>query len=81
MVEEYNEEKSVIKIGNKLTVGDKMEIIIPHQIKTEEFTINKLWDTETDEEIQTVNPGKQGQTAKIHLPIKCEKGWVIRRKK
>lgn len=81
VVQEYNEDKSIIKIGNKLTVGDQMEIIIPNRIETEPFTINKLWDTETEEEIQTVNPGRAGQTAKIHLPVKCEKGWVIRRKK
>ena len=29
MVEKYNEDKSIIKIGNRLNVGDKMEIIIP----------------------------------------------------
>jgi len=80
-VQEYNEDKSIIKIGNKLTVGDKMEIIIPNKIKVEEFTINKLWDSETDEEIDLINPGRQGQTVKIHLPIKCEEGWIIRRKK
>lgn len=80
-VQEYNEDKSIIKVGNKLTVGDKLEIIIPKKIEPEEFTINKLWDSETDEEIETVNPGKLGQTVKIHLPIKCEEGWVIRRKK
>ena len=78
---EYNEDKSIIKIGNKLTVGDKMEIIIPNKIEVEEFTINKMWDTETDEEIETINPGKIGQSVKIHLPIKCEQGWMIRRKK
>ena len=78
---EYNEDKSIIKIGNKLTVGDKMEIIIPNKIEVEEFTINKMWDTETDEEVETVNPGKLGQSVKIHLPIKCEPGWMIRRKK
>ena len=80
-VEEYNQDKSVIKIGNKLTVGDRMEIIIPNKIEPEEFTINKLWDSETDEEIDHVNPGKFGQTVKMHLPIKCESGWLIRRKK
>lgn len=78
---EYNEDKSIIKIGNKLTVGDKMEILIPNKIETEKFTIEKMYDTETEEEIQTVNPGKLGQSVKIKLPIKCEKGWMIRRKK
>lgn len=77
----YNEDKSIIKIGNKLQVGDKMEILIPNKVSVEEFTINKLWDTETNEEVDCVNPGKEGQSIKIHLPIKCEEGWVIRRKR
>ena len=81
IVEEYNENKSTIKIGNRLQVGDKMEIVIPNKIKVEEFTINKLWDSETDEELEYINPGRLGQTVKMHLPIKCNNGWVIRRKK
>ena len=80
-VQEYNEDKSIIKVGNRLKVGDRMEIIIPNKIEVEEFTINKLWDSETDEEIEFVNPGKLGQTVKMHLPIKCENGWLIRRKR
>ena len=80
-VEQYNDDKSIVKVGNKLSVGDLMEIIIPNKLKTEDFTINKLWDSETDEEIDTVNPGKAGQTVKMHLPIKCENGWLIRKKK
>ncbi len=78
---EYNEDKSIIKIGNKLTVGDKMEIIIPNKIEPVEFNIDMMWDTETGEKINTVNPGKVGQSVKVHLPIKCEEGWIIRRKK
>ena len=80
-VQEYNEDKSIIRVGNRLKVGDRMEIIIPNKIEVEEFTINKLWDSETDEEIEFVNPGKLGQTVKMHLPIKCENGWLIRRKR
>ena len=78
---EYNEEKSVIEIRNKLSVGDSLEIIIPGQIEPKEFIIEKLWDVETDEEIDTVNPGKQGQQVKMKLPINCEYGWILRRKK
>ena len=81
LILEYNEDKSIIKIGNKLSVGDKMEILTPNKLEVEEFTINKLWDTETEEEIDCVNPGKEGQSVKMHLPIKCENGWVIRRKR
>lgn len=75
------EEKAVVEIKNKLTVGDTMEILIPHQIAPYEFVIDKLWDTETGEEIDHVNPGKVGQSVKMKLPIKCENGWIIRRKK
>ena len=78
---DYKEDKSLIEIKNKLKVGDELEIIIPNQIKVEIFKIDKLWDSETDEEIDHVNPGRLGQTVKIKLPIKCEKGWIIRRKK
>lgn len=75
------EEKSIIEIRNKLSVGDTLEILIPGTINNYIFKIDKLWNTETEEEIQTVNPGKLGQTVKLKLPIKCEKNWIIRRKK
>ena len=78
---EYNEDKSVIEIRNKLSIGDTMEILIPGTIENKIFIIDKLWDSETGEEIETVNPGKQGQTVKMKLPIKCEKDWILRRKK
>ena len=38
-------------------------------------------DFKADEEIDTVNPGKQGQQVKMKMPIKCEENWIIRRKK
>ncbi len=78
---DYSEEKSIIEIRNKLSVGDTLEILIPGTINNYVFIIDKLWDTETEDEIQTVNPGKLGQTVKLKLPIKCEKDWIIRRKK
>ena len=80
-VVEYGEEKSIIEIRNRLKVGDEMEIIISHQIEPVKFTIEKLWDAETDEEIDVVNPGKQGQQVKLKLPIECKKDWILRRKK
>ncbi len=78
---EYNEDKSIVEIKNKLTVGDTLEIIIPGQIENYKFTIDKLFDPETDEEIETVNPGKAGQTVKMHVPIKVQENWILRRKK
>lgn len=78
---EYNETKSIIEIKNKLQVGDTLEIIIPGQIETYKFTIDQLWDSETDEPIQHVSPGKAGQTVKMKLPIEAGKDWILRRKK
>ena len=78
---EYSEDKSLIEIRNKLKVGDTLEILIPGSIDNYVFKINMLWDSETNKEIDCVNPGKQGQTVKMHLPIRCKKNWIIRRKK
>ena len=46
-----------------------------------QFTIDKLWDVETKEEISHVNPGKSEQKVIMKLPIKVEKDWILRRKK
>ena len=77
---EYNEGKTVLAVKNRLEVGDKLEIVIPNQIEVEEFYIDRLWDEDTEKEIEFVNPGKEGQKVLIHLPIKCEEGWIIRKK-
>ena len=75
------QDKTIVEIRNKLSVGDELEILVPGKLEPVKFTIEKLWDIETDEEIQTVNPGKQGQQVKMKLPIKVEENWIIRRKK
>ena len=78
---EYNEEKSIVEIKNKLKVGDMLELIIPNKIEPFVFQIEKLWNDETNEEIQEISPGVKGQKVKINIPVKCEKDWIIRRKK
>lgn len=80
------EEKSansrvLIEIKNKLSVGDTLELIIQNEIKPQAFAIEKLYDSETNEEISTVNPGKQGQTVILEIPFEVKKGWILRRKK
>lgn len=74
-------EKTIVEIRNRLEVGDIMEIIVPHQIEPVEFKIEKLWNVDTDKEIDFISPGVKGQKIKMMLPIKCEKDWVIRKKK
>ena len=73
--------KTLIEIRNKLSVGDELEVIIPGEINPFKFKIEKLWDADTDEEIQTVNPGKFGQKVKMNIPYDVEKDWILRRKK
>ncbi len=73
--------KNVIEIKNRLNVGDTLELIIPEELEPIKFTINKLWDYETDEEIDHVNPGKEGQKVKMILPEEAKDGMILRRKK
>lgn len=73
--------KNVIEIKNRLNVGDTLELIIPEELEPIKFTINKLWDYETDEEIAHVNPGKEGQKVKMILPEEAKDGMILRRKK
>ena len=78
-------DRVLIEIRNKLTVGDKMELIIPGRLEPLKFTIEKLWNDETEEEIDTVNPGKAEQKVILTIPrsdiANFKKDWIIRRKK
>ena len=81
---EDKEDKMLIEIRNKLSIGDTLELIVPNQTEPIVFKIEKLWNDETLEEIQTVNPGKAEQKVilnKPNLEIKVEKDWILRRKK
>ena len=78
---EFDKEKSLIEIKNRLQVGDYLEIIIPNEINTIDFRINRLWDSDTGERIEFVNPGKLGQTVRMKLPIDVEPGWILRKRK
>ena len=44
-------------------------------------TVNELIDSETNKNIDFINPGKIGQTVKMNIPFKCEQGYLIRRKR
>lgn len=71
----------LIEIRNKLTVGDTLELLVPKQIEPISFKIEKLWDADTMEEINTVNPGRAEQKVVLEIPAKTEEGWILRRKK
>ena len=74
-------EATTIEIKNKLNVGDTLEIIIPNEIQAKEFKIEELFDSQTGEKINTINPGKLGQTVNMLIPYEEKKGWKLRRKK
>jgi putative protease len=80
-VQEYGKEKSIIEIKNRLQIGDTLELIIPNKIEVCRFTIDKLWDAETDEPIEFVNPGKEGQKVKLNIPVEAKENWILRREK
>lgn len=72
----------LVEIKNKLSIGDSLEVLFPNTLDKGIFTIEKLFDVDTNEKIQTINPGKKGQKVKIVIPFdKLMSGTVIRRKK
>lgn len=80
VIGQFNE-KILVEIRNKLSIGDTLEVIIPGKIETVEFKIENLWDSETEEEIECVNPGKSGQSVLMKIPVNVENGFILRRKK
>ena len=55
--------------------------MIPNQLEPYSFRIEQLYDFETNEKIETVNPGVKEQKVKIKLPIEVANGYIIRRVK
>ena len=81
-LENEKEKIYTVEIKNKLSIGDKLEVLFPNTMEKGNFVIEKLFDIDTDEEIMTINPGKKGQKVKIIIPFdKLMSGTVIRRKK
>ncbi len=81
ILETEKDGKAVIEIRNRLQLKDIIEIIIPNKLDSISFTIEEMWDIETKEAINHINPGREGQKVILKLPIKAEKGWILRRKK
>ena len=81
VIESLPDGKTLIEIRNKLSIGDTLELIVPGKIEPVVFNIEKLWNDETGEEIDTVNPGKAEQKVILNIPYAVEKDWIIRRKK
>ncbi|MEG2310650.1 MAG: U32 family peptidase [Clostridia bacterium] len=71
----------LVEIKNKLSIGDEMEILQIDSIDIQKFKIVGLYDVETQNKIDTINPGKKGQQVILTIPYKVENGMIIRRKK
>lgn len=78
---EKENDKYIVEIKNRLKVGDTLEIILPGQIEPIKFELEALWDVETDEIIDFINPGRANQKVKMKLPVEAKSGYIIRRKK
>ena len=78
---EKENDKYIVEIKNRLKVGDTLEIILPGQIEPIAFELDALWDVETDEAIDFINPGRANQKVKMKLPVEAKSGYIIRRKK
>ena len=78
---EKENDKYIVEIKNRLKVGDILEIILPGQIEPIKFELEALWDVETDEVIDFINPGRANQKVKMKLPVEAKSGYIIRRKK
>lgn len=72
---------ALVEIKNKLSIGDKLELLMPGSMENIPFEIEKLYDETTNERIQTINPGKKGQKVKLYIPAEVYSGLIIRRKK
>lgn len=72
----------LVEIKNKLSIGDNLEVLFKDTLENGNFVIEEMFDVDTNDRIQTINPGKKGQKVKIGIPFeKLSPGLVIRRKK
>lgn len=84
IIDVFDEENYIylVEIKNKLSIGDRLEVLFWHSLAVGKFKIEELYDVDTGESIPTINPGKKGQKVRIKIPFnKLITGTVIRRKK
>ena len=70
---------ATIEIRNKLSCSDKLEVMIPGILEPKEYIIDALYDAETNEPIDTINPGVKEQKVKMKFPFEVKEGYIIRR--
>ena len=78
---EKKDDLSVVEVRNKLQVGSQYEMIVPGKVEPEIITIGELYDIDTNEKIDVVNPGKADQKVLMKLPDSAENNYIIRGRK
>ena len=78
---EKTNDLSTVEVRNKIRVGDTYELIVPGKIEPELITVEELFDYETKEKIDEVNPGKADQKVLMKLPDCAKDNYIIRRRK
>ncbi len=81
VVEKLDNQLYTVEIKNKLSIGDRLEILLPDSIEECSFNIEELYDIKNDKPIDTINPGIKGQQVKIKIPYDLKPGTIIRRKR
>ena len=83
VIEKYDSNKNLYvgEIKNKLSLGDKLEILYPNKFEVDSFKIKELIDIKTKENIDTINPGLKGQQVILKIPFEVTEGTIIRREK
>ncbi len=81
VIEKLEDDLYVVEIKNKLSIGDRLEILLPDSIEECAFNIEELYDIKNDKSIETINPGIKGQQVKIKIPYDLRPGTIIRRKR
>ena len=81
VIEKGKDNIYIVEIKNKLSIGDRLEILLPNSIDECAFNIEELYDIKNDKPIDTINPGIKGQQVKIKIPYDLVSGTIIRRKR
>ena len=81
VVEKIEDNLYAVEIKNKLSIGDRLEILRPDTIEEASFNIDELYDIKNGKAIDTINPGIKGQQVKMKIPFDLVNGTVIRRKR
>lgn len=81
VVEKENDNIYIVEIKNKLSLGDRLEVLRHDSFEECSFNIEKLYDIKNGQPINTINPGIKGQLVKIEIPFDLANGTIIRRKK